>query len=180
MKVLDCGMNGDQRFSALVAKVNIYGELLTINEHFQDKKRFMDEQGNMVKLKQDESYGKKPFAFNIGGHCLPIKYGVMFYILLWLKYLESHPELVEYLAQFDSYIDTSKVGTTLTGADVITMYFKDNSNQCYPKELRGSELKKYCLPLSRVLKDQTPLELTEKDLDNGFDYLIYSGKLFEM
>ena len=54
------------------------------------------------------------------------------------------------------------------------------ANQCYPKELRGSELKKYCLPLSRVLKDQTPLELTEKDLDNGFDYLIYSGKLFEM
>lgn len=179
MNVLECSRLGDVRFTAEEAKVEVYGEWNSIFNHYQMKKRFLSEAGEWQTMETHQSGGIRPLAFKIGSFYLPTRYGTMYYILLWLKFLESHPELVDYLAQFDDYLDSTKQGNWMTGADIIRMYFQAESGIKYPPHLRGKALKDYCQPLSRVLKEQVPLSLTPKDLEVGFDCLLYTGKIFD-
>ena len=132
----------------------------------------------MVQLESTQTGGVRPTTFKIGDTQLPVRYGTMYYILLWVKFLESNPELVNYLSMFDHYVDSTKSGNYIVGADVIRMYFQSEDGVKYAPQDRGKALKLYCQPLSRVLKNQIPLTLTSKDLDEGFDYLIYTGKIF--
>lgn len=178
MKILECSLQGDARFVAEYARVEIYGEEKSIDEHFQQRKRFLNQAGQWEVFQTEQAKGQRPLAFEIGGMILPVRYGMMYYILLWVKFLETHPELVAYLETFDDYQDSTKQGTRLTGADVIRMYFQDDGGKKYDPSQRGRALKQYCRPLTLILKNQCPLSLTETDLNVGFDYLIYTGKIF--
>ena len=178
MNVLECSLLGDQRFTAECAMVEVYGEVKSIFEHFQEKKRFLGQDGGVIQLDSSQTGGIRPLMFRIGEAQLPVRYGTMYYILLWVKFLESNMELVDYLSTFDNYIDSTKKGNYIVGADVIRMYFQGENGIKYLPEERGKALKKYCQPLSLVLKNQIPLTLMPKDLDEGFDYLIYTGKIF--
>lgn len=178
MNVLECSLLGDVRFTAQYAMVEVYGERKSIFEHFQGRKRFLDDLGEWTQLSVEQTGGMRPLAFHIGGVNLPVRYGMMYYILLWIKFLETNPELIDYLEGFDDYCDSTKQGNRLVGADIIRMYFQGDDGVKYEKSDRGKALKQYCRPLSLVLKEQIPLTLTPNDLEVGFDYLIYTGKLF--
>ena len=64
----------------------------------------------------------------ICGKKLEPKYLTPYYILLWVKYLDKHPELVEYASQFDEFNDKFRGKSINCQADVIRAYVKGNRN----------------------------------------------------
>ena len=48
------------------------------------------------------------------------------YKMLWVKYLDKHPELVEYASQFDEFNDKFRGKSINCQADVIRAYVKGN------------------------------------------------------
>ena len=52
----------------------------------------------------------------------------MFYKLLWVKYLDDNPELVEYAKTYDDFHDMFKGKSTNCQADVIKQYIKQGKN----------------------------------------------------
>ena len=125
-KVLNCSSQGDKRFSALYAKVECFGVLDTIEHHYQNVKR----------NEKNEKVGKgKPvdhISLNIPRdgmyHSVTFNsvYLTPFYKMLWCKYLDQHPELVEYASTFDEFYDPF-IGKHQRNsqADVIRQYVKE-------------------------------------------------------
>ena len=53
------------------------------------------------------------------------KYLTPWYKLLWVKYLDNNPEIVEYASQFDDFHDIFKGKNTINcQADVVRQYIK--------------------------------------------------------
>lgn len=135
MKVLECSSKGDKRFSAFYAKVNILGTFQSIEQHYQYAKIFYieDQHGDIKlesftdikKIKQLQRQGNAPVRFRVGKYDYPIEYLTMYYKLLWLTYLDKHPELVRYASQFDEFTDMFRGKNTVNcQADVIKQYIK--------------------------------------------------------
>ena len=116
MKVLECSSVGDKRFSAFFAKVSFYGKIDSIENIYQSVK--YDREGNRVR-KSDKVYW-----VIINGRKLEPKYLTPFYKLLWVKYLDRHPELVEYAKGFDEFNDRFRGKCINCQADVIRDYVK--------------------------------------------------------
>lgn len=169
-KVLECSSKGDKRFSALYAQVHVNGVFDTIENHYQKAKLFKDKNG---KLKQvgdwREAKGKKPVAFLISNYQLPLSFGLMFYKLLWYKYLKSNPELEEVLLEYDDYNDifTSKTAYC-NQAEVIKDYIQDSHGVKYNKEDRGKQLKKSCKPLLDILNNKNTVIIENGDLTMSY------------
>jgi hypothetical protein len=121
MKVLECSSHGDIRFSAFGAKVNLYGVYDTIENHYQTSKRF----GNYKPRTWGQAKGKQPTHFSINDTDFDLKHLASFYKLLWLEYLDCHPELVEYAMQYDDFSDKFKGKSSICQADVIRQYIKE-------------------------------------------------------
>lgn len=122
-KILECSSKGDKRFSALVATVSVFGVSDTIENHYQCAKRTKDP--SFVPRNWLDTKGKKPEYFEIGGHKYPITSGKSFYEILWVKYLDNNPELVEYAKKFDDFSDMFKSkNAVVCQADVIRDYVK--------------------------------------------------------
>lgn len=102
MTVLYCDSRGDKRFSALYAKVTAFGVERTIEEHYQLAKRCS---GLPVPTHWKQMKGKKPDFVEIHGHQFPVSRLTNWYALLWVWYLDDHPELVEYAQGFDQFVD---------------------------------------------------------------------------
>lgn len=129
IKVLECSSKGDKRFSAFFAWITVYGKNANIETHYQNCKRFNDTTVDKVK-------GKQPDYIIINGKELDNKYLTPFYKLLWLKYLDFHPELVEYASQFDDFNDIFKGKNTINcQADVIRQYIKQGRDSIINEEL---------------------------------------------
>ena len=92
MKVLECSSIGDKRFSALTARVIIFGKDDTIESHYQLCKRI----GDFIPVKIKDIKGKRPTHINLMGEDLTVRFLTPFYNLLWVRYLDDNPELVEY------------------------------------------------------------------------------------
>ncbi|WPS85526.1 macro domain-containing protein (plasmid) [Brevibacillus halotolerans] len=145
-KILECSSKGDKRFSALSAKVNVnikgFNRFDTIDAHYQDAKEFIDESGHFVKArdwreaKAWQKEGRKPVRVNIRGIILPIDFLTYYYKLLWMKYLDTNPQLVEYAKQFDDYSDMFRGKSKNCQADVIGQYMKEGKQsilkECQP------------------------------------------------
>lgn len=120
-KVLECSSKGDKRFSALYAKVNVFGKYDTIESHYQKCKR--DEEGNIA------GKGKKVHNMIIkkatGPIILPPTFLTAYYKLLWCSYLDLNPKLVKYAKQFDDYHDMFRGKAINCQADVIRQYIKE-------------------------------------------------------
>src|SRR5690606_27664089 len=68
--------------------------------------------------------GKQPDFIVIGGDKYDLKYLSQWYDLLWMKYLDENPDLVEYASQFDDYTDMFKGRSINCQADTIRKYIK--------------------------------------------------------
>lgn len=78
MKVLECSSKGDKRLSAFYAKINLFGNYNSIENHYQLSKRI----GNFVPKTWRDMKGKKPTHICINGKDYPLKYTIAFYELM--------------------------------------------------------------------------------------------------
>jgi len=161
MKSLECSTKGDKRFSALVAKVEAFGKFDFIETHYQTCKEYLDESGNYVQAsnwkqaKEWQKQGRMPVGIKLNGLRLPIEYLTPYFKLLWVKYLDANPGLVEYAKQFDQFTDMFRGKNTLNcQADAISQYVKEG---------RGNIMKE-CEPLLRLLSKKTYVIETTGDL----------------
>lgn len=117
-KVLECSSKGDRRFSAMYAKVEAFGVLDTIENHYQKSKR--NAVGGSVKKGQPVDH------MVLNCHKFHVAMLTDWYRLLWIKYLDGNPELVEYARQFDEFTDMFRGKNTVNcQADVIRDYVSD-------------------------------------------------------
>lgn len=128
MKILECSSKGDKRFSAFYAEVEVFGRRTNIERHYQSCKRFNDTTIKKAK-------GKAPDYIVVNNIKLDVKFLTPFYKLLWLKYLDSNPALVEYAKQFDDYNDIFKGKSINCQADVIRQYIKEGRESILQDEL---------------------------------------------
>ena len=117
MKVLECSSRGDKRFSAFYAKISFYGSYDSIENHYQSVKR--NAAGRKV------SKGQPVDHIHINGRMLDAKYLTPLYTMMWIKYLDKHPELVEYAQSFDEFTDMFRGKCINCQADVIRKYVKN-------------------------------------------------------
>ena len=147
MKILECSSKGDKRFSAYYARVEIFGKLDSIENHYQFSKLFPIEDiyGNVTlqsftdikRIKKLQRLGNEPVRFKIGNFDYPAEYLSMYYKLLWLTYLDEKPYLVKYASMFDDYSDMFRSKNTVNcQADVIRQYVKEGRDsildECEP------------------------------------------------
>lgn len=97
LKVLECSSKGDRRFSYFYAQVTIFGKTDSIENHYQLVKRF----GDSIPQTWQDTKGKKPSHIEIHGKRFGIEWLTPWFKLLWLKYLDAHPELVGFAKEFD-------------------------------------------------------------------------------
>ena len=117
-KRLECSSKGDKRFSAMYAKVEAFGVPDTIENHYQKSKRTA--MGGSVKKGQPVDH------MVLNGHKFPATMLTDWYCLLWIKYLDGNPALVEYARQFDEFTDMFRGKNTINcQADVIRDYISD-------------------------------------------------------
>jgi len=141
MKVLECSSKGDRRFSAMHARVTVFGIDDTIENHYQGCKRF--------KSTPRRAKGQKPDFIMLSGIKLDIRFLTPWYKLLWIKYLDNNPELVAYAKEFDDYSDMFKGKQTVNcQADVIREYIRDKT------ALAGS-----CKELLNILQEKRDYEM---------------------
>lgn len=139
-KVLECSSRGDKRFSALFAKIKIFGKEDTIENHYQLAKRFGDEE---PPKSFEDAKGKRATHFNIKGVDYEVDLLPHFYHLMWLIYLDKNPHLVEFLMRFDEFTDMFKGKSNVCQADSIRIYIKEGrealKEQCkeFIKETKG-------------------------------------------
>lgn len=121
MKTLECSSRGDKRFSAFHAKVDVFGIVDTIENHYQLCKRF----GSFIPKTWKDAKGKKPTHIVVDGRELDVRFLTPYYKYLWMKYLDQNPELVEYAKQFDNFTDMFRGKSINCQADVIKRYVKE-------------------------------------------------------
>ena len=117
MKVLECHSRGDKRFSSLYARVSVFGKEDTIENHYQLSKRIYGQ--NKPKDWRDLK-GKEIDFFEVNNRLYPKEYITDFYKLLWVKYFDRNPSLLEFASTFDDFNDIFKSKNSINcQADVI-------------------------------------------------------------
>lgn len=173
-KVLECSSKGDKRFSALYAKIDVNGVFDSIENHYQKSKVFLSEDNKLIQYDDWRvSKGKLPVAFNISGYYLPIRFGAMYYSLLWYKYLKANPSLDKVLEQFEVYHDIFKSKNSyVCQADIITAYMEDSNGNRYSKEKRGVALYNSCRELLDILTKKNTVIIENGDALKGYPHIV--------
>ncbi|MBN3376243.1 hypothetical protein CF087_20620 [Clostridium botulinum] len=121
-RILECSSKGDKRFSAFYARIKLFDKCDSIENHYQLSKRIND----FVPKTWKDMKGKKPTHIHINGKDYDLKYTIAFYELMWVKYLDKNPDLVEYAKQFDDFHDIfSSRRAAVCQADAIRDYVKN-------------------------------------------------------
>jgi len=118
---LECSSKGDKRFSAFYARVFAFGEFDSIENHYQLSKRF----GDFIPTSWQDAKGKNPTHIELNGKKYDLKMMPQWYKLLWVKYLDNSPHLVEHASQYDEFNDIFKGKSINCQADVIRQYIKE-------------------------------------------------------
>lgn len=121
LRVLECSSKGDSRFSSFYAKIEVYGKFDSIENHYQLCKRFGDEIPNTWR----DAKGKQPTHISINNIDLDVKYLSQYFDLLWCKYLDNNPELVNIAKTYDDFTDMFKGSSINCQADSIRKYIKE-------------------------------------------------------
>ena len=116
MNNLECSSKGDKRFSALYSKVLYEGKLSSIESIYQKSKRRKD--GSVCKKGEYVEY------MVINNNRLESRFLTPFYKLLWVKYFDNNPELVEYAKDFDSFSDMFRGRSINVSSDIIEKIVK--------------------------------------------------------
>ena len=98
--ILECSSQGDRRFSALYAQVSIFANTQSSETHYQLAKRF----GPSASRTPRDAEGRKPTHFQVRDRSFPLTLGPVWYDLLWVKYLDQHPDLVAYAATSETAV----------------------------------------------------------------------------
>lgn len=124
---LECSTKGDKRFSSLYARIKIGEEIKSIENWYQLSKSFDGKRfDNFRDVKRYQHQGNNPDAFYMKGEKFEIKLISQFYKLMWARYLDKHPSLVEYASQFDDFTDCFRNKNTINcQCDVIKQYVKE-------------------------------------------------------
>lgn len=101
--------------------MKIWNKFDSIENHYQLCKRF----GEFIPRTWRDAKGKQPTHIELNGREYEIKYLGQFYKLLWVKYLDNNPALVEYASSFDEFNDIFKGKSINCQADVIRQYIKN-------------------------------------------------------
>jgi hypothetical protein len=134
--ILECSSKGDMRFSAFGATVTMFGKVDTIEGHYQLSKGFFDPNDPKmdlfkpksiydVKGKNSKTKDMELMLIEIDGDFYPPEYRLEFYKIMWIKYLDEHPELVAYAEYFDDFNDIFKGKSIICQADCIRQYIKE-------------------------------------------------------
>lgn len=143
-KVLECSTysgdsrtpKGDKRFSAWGAKVKVGDTFDYIENHYQLCKRFIENGELIVPKSWKDAKGKHDIAFfEVMGRRYEPKYLSAYYSLLWVKYLDANPSLVEYAKGFDKFTDKYKGKSINCQADVIRKYVKEGRDSIFDNTL---------------------------------------------
>ncbi len=137
MKILECSSRGDKRFSAFYARVSMWNIESSIEEHYQLCKRFRTPYGIVAPRTIKEAKGREPDHIELNGRIYHISFLSLYYKLLWLRYLDLHPELVQHASQFDDFNDMFRGKSINCQADVIRQYVKEGRESLWQD----------CLPL---------------------------------
>jgi hypothetical protein len=129
MRTLECSTHGDIRFSAMHARVMMFGINKYIEDHYQTAKNyegFIPSSWRDVKGSTSKVVGKKLTGVVINGMELGPEWRIPWYHFLWLVYLDENPTLVQYAKYFDNFTDRFRgTSSVVSQADVIRMYVKD-------------------------------------------------------
>jgi hypothetical protein len=130
--ILECSTKGDRDYSALCAQVDVYGEFSSIEEHYQRSKLFYERDGfgDLITDSFDrpilnnfgDSKGQNPDMIQIGTLRLDKTFSEQWYQLLWIKYFDQNPHLVDYLMNFDDFNDIFKGKSLNCQADIARKY----------------------------------------------------------
>lgn len=101
IKVLECSSETNKDFSAFNAKVAVFGEIRSIEDHYQLCKRFANDRP----VNWEESKGKELTHIEINGHELDVSFLTPYYKLLWCKYLDVRKDLVIIVSEYDEFSD---------------------------------------------------------------------------
>lgn len=120
-RTLECSSAGTKQYSALFAKVEIFGIMNTIENHYQlckivNGRKFEDWQ---------EAKGQSPDYIIINGHRYKPNDRIAFYELMWVKYLDDNINLVVGAMPYDEFTDRFRGNNPLVcQADTIRDYIK--------------------------------------------------------
>jgi hypothetical protein len=139
-KILECSSKGDKRFSAFYAQVMVHGLLASIETHYQ-RVKFKNKKCHLSHTDYEPcKKGEKVDIIliptkNKNTIELDPKYLTPWYKLLWVKYLDTNPVLVEYLKTYDDYSDMFKGKAINCQADVIRQYIKKGRHSILQEKL---------------------------------------------
>ncbi len=120
--ILECSSQGDRRFSALYAQVSVFANTQSIETHYQLAKRF----GPYAPRTPRDAKGRKPTHFQVRDTSFSLTLGPAWYELLWVKYLDQHPDLVAYAMTFEDFHDAFHTPRQVVcQADSIRRYIRD-------------------------------------------------------
>lgn len=151
-RVLQCHSKGDRRFSPFNCTVEAFGATASIEHHYQTSKVFEGERRprdwrEAKRLKKPAhlgGLGLRQIAWAIGPLRLPVRpnasgtsfdlkdFGIQFYVLLWLRYLLRHPELITIASEFDEFEDPFRGAFPFCQADVIRQVVKSGVESLRP------------------------------------------------
>lgn len=126
-KVLECSSHGNKKFSAFHARVEVGGIEKSIEEHYQESKIIRDRNGKVSEISnwKDGKGKRNVIAVRVMGKIFGAEYLSAYYKLLWVKYLDKHPELVSIAKEYDEFTDKFRGKSTNCQADVIRTYIKE-------------------------------------------------------
>lgn len=149
-KILECSSKGDTRFSAYFARVEMFGVLDSIENHYQKSKVFWLNNGTAYQIKDTkEVKGKNKrkdlgdiIGVSVNGMLLQPKYLTPLYNCLWIKYLDENEHLVEYAKEFEDFSDMFNHGNSINcQADTIRQYIKQGRASFFKDETMKEFLK---------------------------------------
>lgn len=130
VRTLECSSAGNTDYSALFAKVEVFGIIDTIEKHYQLCKRINGESPS----NWQEGKGQEPDYIWINGYNYEAKDRAAFYELMWVKYLDNHLNLVIGAKMYDEFTDRFRGNNPLVcQADTIRDYIKNGRNYIIDK-----------------------------------------------
>lgn len=121
-KVLECSSAGDRRFSAFYARVQLAGQVQSIEDWYQLSKRW---EGEPAPTDWRQAKGRYPDYLEILGVRVPVALMSAWYDYLWFVYLSRSPHLVAHASQFDHFTDRYARRGGVSQARSIRTYVKD-------------------------------------------------------
>lgn len=133
---MECSVKGDVRFSPQFAKVKIFGSYDTIENHYLSCQKTVNNRRTPI--------GEEPHHLVIHFMYIDKKYLSSFLKIMWIKYLDEHPELISVLKDYDMYTDMfDGVLTKDSQADILKNYIQNGREYVLDECLDFLKLMKY-------------------------------------